>query len=83
MRDKYSLGINLSVKTTGGLNVTQSAMFYLKKNKKISEDMTSFQFNVTNKNENKKTFSERKKVILICQELVCAVAISNILFNVS
>jgi Flp pilus assembly protein TadG len=60
MRDKYSLGINLSVKTTGGLNVTQSTMFYLKKNKKISEDMTSFQFNVTNKNEKKRNLFRNK-----------------------
>lgn len=60
MRDKYSLGINLSVKTTGGLNVTQSTMFYLKKNKKISEDMTSFQFNVTNKNEKKRNLFRKK-----------------------
>jgi Flp pilus assembly protein TadG len=81
MRDKYSLGINLSVKTTGGLNVTQSTMFYLKKNKKISEDMTSFQFNVTNKNEKKRNLF-RKKYFDVSRVII-AVAIPNILFNVS
>ena len=81
MRDKYSLGINLSVKTTGGLNVTQSTMFYLKKNKKISEDMTSFQFNVTNKNEKKRNLF-RKKYFDVSRVII-AVSIPNILFNVS
>jgi N-acetyl-beta-hexosaminidase len=56
-------------------------MFYLKKNKKISEDMTSFQFNVTNKNEKKRNLF-RKKYFDVSRVII-AVAIPNILFNVS